>query len=372
MPTETKLMTAIKNKNVDEFFSLINMEMDINYANDYGRTFLHEAVIWGEDRVVKALLEKHPDVNTCDLEQYSPLHSAAEKGLCGVVDCLLQAGADVDAVVTYTVEGIQTYTARDFAELEGRSDVLHLIDDFKGRKIAENTAICLTPVRKKSQSLQFFTPTSVRDFPNTPEATGRSNFFATLSVLGFEPDTLDRISTNEQRQLQSDFILYSEKLNLFQVLDNADTFSEIRESDAWRWCEELVNPIAIAHMLHVCTLFKACSYVDALLQPISAWISVIKDRYDFFGEKLFLKLFIIQRDVARLEKNESLESEIDVAIEECQKVIDGLSSIPRSLSGLFSDCLIESPIKRSSSKRALEEDCLEKISLKRRSPNQLG
>ncbi|WP_067665904.1 ankyrin repeat domain-containing protein [Nocardia miyunensis] len=65
--------------------------------DEYGRSLLHYAALEGDLAEVERLLATE-DVNLPDSEGWTPLHFAANRGRPQVVERLLDAGADVNAV----------------------------------------------------------------------------------------------------------------------------------------------------------------------------------------------------------------------------------------------------------------------------------
>ena len=100
----------MKNKNIVEFLSV---EMQIDYSEDFldkikqlddlekrdrdGRTLLINAAIYNRLDVVKYLVQKGADINTCDSIGNTPLHAAVLGNNTKIVQYLLKNGAEVDA-----------------------------------------------------------------------------------------------------------------------------------------------------------------------------------------------------------------------------------------------------------------------------------
>ncbi|KAK3154140.1 hypothetical protein QOZ80_2BG0186680 [Eleusine coracana subsp. coracana] len=72
------------------------LRVDVNAADDKGRTPLVFAVISENAAVVKYLLDHGADPNKADDDRLAPLHSAAGIGDCEMIESLLAKGAYVD------------------------------------------------------------------------------------------------------------------------------------------------------------------------------------------------------------------------------------------------------------------------------------
>ena len=75
---------------------------DINLRNGYGRTAVMQAASEGHTECVKLLLKQDADL-TLDSSpsKFSPLHHAAQQGNDDMVECLVEAGANIDASDVY-------------------------------------------------------------------------------------------------------------------------------------------------------------------------------------------------------------------------------------------------------------------------------
>ena len=71
--------------------------VDLDAAEDDGRTALHFAAAAGSHSIVRLLLEHGADPNTRSVFGESPLHHAADHGNVGLVDVLIDHGADPHA-----------------------------------------------------------------------------------------------------------------------------------------------------------------------------------------------------------------------------------------------------------------------------------
>jgi len=78
---------------------IIHQGADLNVPGSrYGGTALHGAVCRDQLAVIRALLEAGADVNKCDFDKVSPLHTASAEGYVDCVKLLLHYGANKDAL----------------------------------------------------------------------------------------------------------------------------------------------------------------------------------------------------------------------------------------------------------------------------------
>jgi ankyrin repeat protein len=104
-----------------------------------GVTPLQLAVVGGDERTVRALLERGAGPNGGDRSRATPLHRAAEFDRPSLARMLLDAGADVNA---RTVEG---YTALHTAALSGSSAVAEILLA-RGAHVAARAELGVTPL----------------------------------------------------------------------------------------------------------------------------------------------------------------------------------------------------------------------------------
>ncbi len=120
------LAMAVKANFLDIVGLLIEAEVDINYQDQQGETALHVAARYGHDTCARLLLEgsRQQKANT-DLAEYAygwtPLFIASVDGNLGVVELLIEAGADVDLVDS------SGWTAKEHACLRGHIDIARLL-----------------------------------------------------------------------------------------------------------------------------------------------------------------------------------------------------------------------------------------------------
>ena len=94
---------------------------------------------------MELFLEKGADVDTQDEWGRTPLYSAARLGEQSIVECLIDAGADLEATMDY--EGLKS-TASDIAKEEGHMAVFNLL-----QKAREQRKTLPTPDLTQSQNL---------------------------------------------------------------------------------------------------------------------------------------------------------------------------------------------------------------------------
>lgn len=97
---------------------LINLGLDVNQKNEWGRTILFDLVTWDEPKVLACLLESGADVTMVDKGGYTALHIAAGKGWVRICQMLLEKGADLNAQNNYA------WTALDMATLNNKRAVM--------------------------------------------------------------------------------------------------------------------------------------------------------------------------------------------------------------------------------------------------------
>ena len=101
MTTNEKLITdflkAAETGDTEKLIYLLeSSDMDINAANDEGRTALHMASISHNIEALELLLEYNPNVNAQDEDGATPLHFAVKGNMLPleVIELLLEHGAD--------------------------------------------------------------------------------------------------------------------------------------------------------------------------------------------------------------------------------------------------------------------------------------
>jgi ankyrin repeat protein len=104
---------------------LLKHKARVDTRDAHGRSALHAAARAGHPGIVDALLEAGADARARDGEGRTPLHDAAEGGNAAVVDALYAAGADVAAV---DHEGRNALAFAALAELPSTATVKRLLE----------------------------------------------------------------------------------------------------------------------------------------------------------------------------------------------------------------------------------------------------
>ncbi|XP_033964167.1 protein phosphatase 1 regulatory subunit 16A [Pseudochaenichthys georgianus] len=138
-PQSITLLDAAARNDVEEVRELLNNGVSPDLVNEDGLTALHQCCIDDFVEIVQCLLDAGGCVNACDSELWTPLHAAATCGHTGLVQLLIQAGADLLAV---NADGNMPY---DLCEDEATLELLEMvmaeqgitqdrIDDCRGAK----------------------------------------------------------------------------------------------------------------------------------------------------------------------------------------------------------------------------------------------
>lgn len=121
----TPLLWAATNGHYDLVRTLLETGADVFAANSRGRTALHLAVDSTDathiEEIMKLLLHYQANVHAVSDGGWTPLHNAAQKGLTGVVERLLEAGASVNARLSNGM------TALHWAAFNGFEDVVNVL-----------------------------------------------------------------------------------------------------------------------------------------------------------------------------------------------------------------------------------------------------
>ncbi|EER24982.1 glycerophosphodiester phosphodiesterase, putative [Coccidioides posadasii C735 delta SOWgp] len=120
------LALATKANFIDIVQLLVDADVDINYQDDQGETALHVAARFGHEKCAKALLEgtEHQKANTELAENtysWTPLFIACVDGNIGVVQLLIEAGADLERPDS------SGWTAKEHAALRGHISIAKLL-----------------------------------------------------------------------------------------------------------------------------------------------------------------------------------------------------------------------------------------------------
>lgn len=91
------LSWTIKARNTEFFDFLLQQQVDVDRPDEEGKTPLFHASTSGKAFIVRRLLDAGANVH-CTAGSVTPLHVSAEKNYTSIVDYLLEAGADVNAL----------------------------------------------------------------------------------------------------------------------------------------------------------------------------------------------------------------------------------------------------------------------------------
>ncbi|KAK7879407.1 hypothetical protein WMY93_030743 [Mugilogobius chulae] len=119
-PSAVTLLDAAARNDVQEVRELLNKGVSPDLYNEDGLTALHQCCIDDFVEIVQCLLDAGACVNACDSELWTPLHAAATCGHTGLVQILIQAGADLLAV---NADGNMPY---DLCEDEATLELLEM------------------------------------------------------------------------------------------------------------------------------------------------------------------------------------------------------------------------------------------------------
>lgn len=120
-PQAITLLDAAARNDVEEVRELLNNGVSPDLVNEDGLTALHQCCIDDFVEIVQCLLDAGGCVNACDSELWTPLHAAATCGHTGLVQLLIQAGADLLAV---NADGNMPY---DLCEDEATLELLEMV-----------------------------------------------------------------------------------------------------------------------------------------------------------------------------------------------------------------------------------------------------
>ncbi|CAK6971261.1 protein phosphatase 1 regulatory subunit 16A [Scomber scombrus] len=120
-PNAVTLLDAAARNDVDEVRELLNNGISPDLVNEDGLTALHQCCIDDFVEIVQCLLDAGACVNASDSELWTPLHAAATCGHTGLVQLLIQAGANLIAV---NADGNMPY---DLCEDEATLELLEMV-----------------------------------------------------------------------------------------------------------------------------------------------------------------------------------------------------------------------------------------------------
>ncbi len=111
---ENLLFSAAEGNKVDNLRQLVNRGLYYKGGGRWYRSLLHVAARWGGMEMVRYLLSLKLDPNSRDCNQYTPLHYAAKYNRLGVVEVLVENGANVHAKDNWGQTAIHWSAAKDY------------------------------------------------------------------------------------------------------------------------------------------------------------------------------------------------------------------------------------------------------------------
>ncbi|XP_062335035.1 protein phosphatase 1 regulatory subunit 16A [Osmerus eperlanus] len=120
-PSNITLLEASARNDLEEVREMLNSGVSPDLYNEDGLTALHQCCIDDFVEMAKCLLDAGASVNACDSELWTPLHAAATCGHTGLVQLLVQGGADLLVV---NADGNMPY---DICEDEATLELLEMV-----------------------------------------------------------------------------------------------------------------------------------------------------------------------------------------------------------------------------------------------------
>jgi ankyrin repeat protein len=120
----SEIADAVMNKDKAALAASLNKKADVNAAQADGTTALHWAVRWDDREAADVLIAAGADVKTANREGATPLFVACESGNTAMIEKLLKAGEDANAVVLMHGE-----TALMMAARSGNTDAVRVLLD---------------------------------------------------------------------------------------------------------------------------------------------------------------------------------------------------------------------------------------------------
>src|SRR5262245_23807257 len=115
---------AARNRNTDALRALVNKRVDVNAAQADGTTALHWAAHWNDLEAVNLLLKAGANAKVVNRYGASPLSEAVTAGSPGMIQALLNAGADPKTLTTPDGETVLMTAAR-----AGNADAVRILLD---------------------------------------------------------------------------------------------------------------------------------------------------------------------------------------------------------------------------------------------------
>ena len=105
---ETLLSYSIKRNNIDNFnLILTSPNLDLNYQNKEGNSYLHIAILFEREEMIKTLIEKGININMKNNEGNTPLHIAYNVGNKNIINELIRNNIDLRIKNKYGLIGYE-------------------------------------------------------------------------------------------------------------------------------------------------------------------------------------------------------------------------------------------------------------------------
>ncbi len=105
---ETLLSYSIKRNNIDNFnLILTSPNLDLNYQNKEGNSYLHIAILFEREEMIKTLIKKGININMKNNEGNTPLHIAYKVGNKNIINELIRNNIDLRIKNKYGLIGYE-------------------------------------------------------------------------------------------------------------------------------------------------------------------------------------------------------------------------------------------------------------------------
>ena len=105
---ETLLSYSIKRNNIDNFnLILTSPNLDLNYQNKEGNSYLHIAILFEREEMIKTLIKKGININMKNNEGNTPLHIAYNVGNKNIINELIRNNIDLRIKNKYGLIGYE-------------------------------------------------------------------------------------------------------------------------------------------------------------------------------------------------------------------------------------------------------------------------
>ena len=106
--SETLLSYSIKRNKIDNFnLILTSPNLDLNYQNKEGNSYLHIAILFEREEMIKTLIKKGININIQNNEGNTPLHIAYNVGNKNIIDELIKNNIDLRIKNKYGLIGYE-------------------------------------------------------------------------------------------------------------------------------------------------------------------------------------------------------------------------------------------------------------------------